>query len=341
MRNIFIILTITFLLSVTCDGQELLCGTPSILDDSITIAQLRSIRHAQSVRPNTDTLYFRLQIHIIRNNTHETSLNISALERDLDPLNTYYMPAAIKFYVCNGYNYIDNDLYYEFHYTDESYLITTYNDPYAINIFFADKVYNSSGSSVAGYSYYPSSNRNFIAINNQYVGQMTLMHEVGHFFNLRHTHDHAFGYELVNGTNCETAGDLCCDTPADPQLSYSNVNADCIYIGTDTDANGDLYNPNPHNIMSYARKVCRNLFSNNQYERIRDAAFLPNRQALCSHRLVLENGALTNDTTISNDYVIVQNYSMNADSIRVSACKEIILDHSVVLEKGVTLQPKD
>ena len=62
----------------------------------------------------------------------------------------------------------------------------------------------------------------------------TLPHEVGHFYGLPHTHDQ--GNELVNGSNCATAGDNFCDTPADPNLS-GVVNSSCVYTGTATDAN--------------------------------------------------------------------------------------------------------
>lgn len=107
------------------------------------------------------------------------------------------------------------------------------------------------------------------------------------------------------------------------------------------DVNGDLYTPDPHNIMSYSRKKCRDLFTTDQYERIRDAAFLPNRQSLCNHRTVLENGSIMCDTTIVNDYIVVKDYYMNADSIRINACQKIILDKSVTLQKGVVLQTKN
>ncbi|WP_246205892.1 M43 family zinc metalloprotease, partial [Fulvivirga aurantia] len=74
--------------------------------------------------------------------------------------------------------------------------------------------------------------------------------------------------ELVNGSNCTTAGDEICDTPADPNLS-GKVNGSCQYTGNLKDANGDFYNPSVPNIMSYAPGSCRNVFSQGQYDRIR------------------------------------------------------------------------
>ena len=110
----------------------------------------------------------------------------------------------------------------------------------------------------------------------------TLSHEMGHFFALSHTHGNSNGTlttELVDGTNCNNSGDFICDTPADPQLGGSNVSNSCLYTGTDIDANGQPFNPDPLNIMSYSRKACRVQFSPQQYARIY-AIYQASRSAL-------------------------------------------------------------
>ena len=101
-----------------------------------------------------------------------------------------------------------------------------------------------------------------------------LGHEIGHDLGLPHTH----GYtnmgtttELVDGSNCTTDGDRFCDTPADPNILYE-VNGSCIYTGTRTDANGDFYDPDTHNLMSYARGGCQNHFSAEQNARVHSVA---------------------------------------------------------------------
>jgi hypothetical protein len=66
----------------------------------------------------------------------------------------------------------------------------------------------------------------------------------------------------VDGSNCSSAGDLVCDTPADPVLGSSNVDSGtCLYTGSATDANGDPYAPDPSQLMSYSLKHCRDNFS--------------------------------------------------------------------------------
>lgn len=103
----------------------------------------------------------------------------------------------------------------------------------------------------------------------------TLAHEIGHYFDLYHTHETAMGAECPSGSNCTTAGDLICDTPADPDLSQEDqMNNICQYIGTSARC-GSPFNPDTRNVMSYANpKTCRDHFSNGQ--RLRALATLAN-----------------------------------------------------------------
>ena len=99
----------------------------------------------------------------------------------------------------------------------------------------------------------------------------TLSHEVGHYFNLLHTHTGSsdqdgdgvidgLNAEYVDGTECESRGDDLCDTSADPNLG-DFVNSQCEYTGDYIDGHGDLYNPDTANLMSYSDKICRDDFS--------------------------------------------------------------------------------
>ena len=74
-------------------------------------------------------------------------------------------------------------------------------------------------------------------------------------------------------------------------------------------------------------------------ELIRDAAYLSCRQNLCGHCTTLQNGSLTTNVNISNDIIFVKNFYIDADSVTISACHEIILEQSVTLQKGVIIQP--
>ncbi|MCX7550225.1 T9SS type A sorting domain-containing protein [Xanthomarina sp. F2636L] len=207
-----------------------------------------------------------IKAHIIRTSSGTGGLSVSQLNDAMNVMNAFYVNANMEFYICDAINYIDDSTYYDFVDSDETALTGANNVSGLINIYFANTA-TSNGNNVCGYAYYPGGPDTIIMVNSCALNGSTLAHEMGHFFSLRHTHG-GTPNELVDGSNCTTEGDYLCDTPADPTLSYSNVNASCVYIGTDTDANGDTYVPDPSNVMSYSRKECRVLFSPQQYARL-------------------------------------------------------------------------
>ncbi len=332
-------------LPIVLVAQELYCGTitPAISD---TIYVRPHFQAPASFNDNNDTRYFAIQFHIIRDSNGQGGLEQTDSNfRDtlLYELNTYYKNANIVFYSCNNTNYIDDDTYYNYKSDYKDDLINNYNNEDCINIYYANSVLSKSGGiyrSVCGYSYFPpnlttQTNRyNFIVIaNNCYLH--STVHEMGHFFNLYHTHEYN-GAELVDGSNCTTVGDLCCDTPADPGLSTSNVTSDCRYIGTAVDANGDLYVPDPSNIMSYSRKHCRNYLTGEQYQRARNATFLSTRIPFM-HVTWVKNAIISVDKTFIDDNVILKNVTVNNANITITTCNETILESGVYIPIGSSL----
>lgn len=147
-----------------------------------------------------------------------------------------------------------------------------------------------------------------------------LAHEMGHCLGLYHTHETAFGDELVDGSNCGGAGDLLCDTPADPGLS-GNVDDSCVYIGTDTDGNGESYNPDVTNTMSYAPFGCRGLFTQDQEDRM---------HSILSSNFTVDNDILVDDSALdiccdvvssgiqietSLDYITSSDFEVNSSAV--------------------------
>ena len=90
---------------------------------------------------------------------------------------------------------------------------------------------------------------------------------MGHFFGLYHTFETSNGVELVNESNCVTAGDLVCDTPADPGLS-NTPSPDCQLAPYIMDVNGQWYVPQIGNVMSYYSEDCTCGFTTGQLERM-------------------------------------------------------------------------
>ena len=109
----------------------------------------------------------------------------------------------------------------------------------------------------------------------------TLPHEIGHNFNLLHTHEGAVTYvggvmtalstgEHVSGNNSATAGDLVTDTPASYPLNYlvTNVNtSNCSFVNPNSFA--DFVG------ATYVNVPIKNFMSTNNLCRILGASYLP------------------------------------------------------------------
>nr|WP_321223291.1 T9SS type A sorting domain-containing protein [uncultured Psychroserpens sp.] len=212
-----------------------------------------------------------VKVHIIRTDEGLGGFTPQEIDAIINDMNTYYENAFLEFFLCEAINYIDDTEYYNFSTDEQAALTNANNTDNVINIYFANSVSTADGGGLCGYAFFPGGPEIIMMDNTCAVNGSTMPHEMGHFFGLSHTHGNTNGTlttELVDGSNCDTDGDFICDTPADPQLGFGNVNGSCNYVGTETDANGDDFVPNPLNIMSYSRKSCRTEFSMGQYARI-------------------------------------------------------------------------
>lgn len=204
-----------------------------------------------------------LQAYVIANTHGYGAINNCELQQALEQVNTHFEGSGFSFFF-TGVHPINSDKYFSIKDFDEGdSLYVTLNNPNAINIYFVDY---SAG--YCGWANFPWSNKKYILLSNKCaINSSTFAHELGHYLGLLHTHSTSNGEELVDGSNCSSTGDLLCDTPADPNLS-GNVGSDCIYTGTDTDANNAIYNPDTENLMSYSPKDCRTQFSTDQINRM-------------------------------------------------------------------------
>ncbi len=213
-----------------------------------------------------------IKVHIIRRDDGSGGFFLNQLNSALAIMNNFYANAYIEFFLCEGVNYIDDTNLFDFETNEQDAMVDAYNVDNVVNIYFANTVTSSSsGSGLCGYAFFPGGPEVILMDNSCAANGSTLSHEMGHFFGLSHTHGNSNSTltdELVDGSNCSTAGDRICDTPADPQLSGSNVSPSCVYTGNAIDANNDFFQPDVNNIMSYSRKPCRTVFSAGQYARI-------------------------------------------------------------------------
>lgn len=208
-----------------------------------------------------------ITVYITKNNQGQTNVNLATVNASVALLNQLFDRVKVTFALASV-NYIDNYHFDIIHMaTNEKYLIAQNYTANTINIYFVSELYNAAEQQICGYTYYPSKSKDVILINKSCLNEAFIAEQIGHFFNLYHTHETTFGNELVNRSNCATAGDLCCDTPADPGLT-GKVAANCQYTGTGVDANSNYYTPTTNNFMSLSPLACRCFFSDEQMVRM-------------------------------------------------------------------------
>lgn len=335
MKKIYSILQSILVLSLffteNIQAQQVLCGTPPP-----TPAEIQYILNNIATVPihkNGGTTCIPIQMHIVRETNGTGGISLADVHEGVAYLNEYYFPAGIEFYFCGtGPNFIDNSQFYDFQSTEEGALaLAAGENNNAINMYFVDEIDNTGGPSfTAGYAYAPANavqSTRIVLRNDNVADGSTIVHEMGHHFALLHTFETAVvplpgggfggGAELVNGSNCTTAGDIICDTPADPGFNGTNVNLACQYVGTATDANNDLYNPMIENVMSYYPTQCQNPFvlTPEQINRIQQG--LTVRQGHTAYDMSCPASNVTNPSALTGSFVgatVVLNWTDNSNN---------------------------
>jgi hypothetical protein len=213
---------------------------------------------------------FSIVVHIVVDSLKAPGVTEAAIQGSIPALNTDFLPICIAFDICE-FKYIENFAYNKLDSKkDWPELQTQYNLKNRINIFYVDDIVDKPGfcgfATLGGIT---ELNKYGIVIKKSCIGGKTLSHEMGHYFGLKHTfEDDVTTSELANGSNCQTAADGICDTPADPFVIGDNMNnyidpVTCKYLSMKKDINGQYYNPLVGNIMSYYPCSCG--FTDEQY----------------------------------------------------------------------------
>lgn len=232
--------------------------------------RMREIIKSMPANYNRSLIEIPITFHVVQLSNGFGGIDSSIIMEELEKVNEVYLIAGIRFYKCQNINYIANSNYTTFLKTTSEDLSDLHDRNGTLNIYFVPdliKVSNGDTISLCGYAHMFNKDRVFMD-NDCSDNGSTVLHEIGHYMSLYHTHSTANGQEYVNGSNCMFAGDGFCDTPADPKLSSSDVNSICIYTANDTDPNGDVYQPDVNNLMAYGRKSCREHFSQEQMDQM-------------------------------------------------------------------------
>jgi hypothetical protein len=234
-----------------------------------------SAQGEEPIKPLTQVnKQFLVIVHIVYDKDTVSNVDTTAIKAVFAQLNNLFKPISVSFNICE-FRYIYNYQYDNLPGNRETELIANYYVPNRINMFFVSDIVNTQikecGNAGLGGIALP---QNIILIKKMCTDIMTIGHEMGHFFSLLHTFDTSNGVELANGSNCKTAGDGVCDTPADPfggiagnRGTYID-STNCTFIFASTDVNGQFYNPDIGNIMSYYGSCACPKFTHDQFEKM-------------------------------------------------------------------------
>jgi hypothetical protein len=216
-------------------------------------------------------IHIPLAIHIVRSTAGTGGFTLAELDTAMDHLNQQWSQGGMQFFQHGDVDYINDDNYYLNTNTDAMYDALRQVNPVddCINVYFVPN------TPICGISSFTFSAVQGIIIDSACAGNSskpsTFAHEVGHYFDLYHTHETAVGVECPDGSNCGSAGDLLCDTPADPDLSgHVSAYPACAYddyAAPPASCDDTPYAPQTDNLMSYSRHLCRDLFTSDQDDR--------------------------------------------------------------------------
>lgn len=266
------------------------CGTIPTQEQIDYLNQNKAARQAFSYDiQEREPLQIPILNHIVRESDESGGLTTTQLADAIQDLNDFYAAADMEFYECDSVQYINNSNWYDFDKSEETNVLSASYKSGVINIYYFNDVTNGD-KDLCGYASFPPSVDRVMMKNSCTTNGTTLIHEIGHYFSVYHTHGKSncdTTDELVDGSNCATAGDDVCDTDADPNLYFDCntllTNSSCAYIGTVTDANNQSYTPPVNNIMSYnLYPGCRTEFTQGQFDRARYSALNDRAYLTCS-----------------------------------------------------------
>lgn len=265
-----------FCVPVLAFGQAGYCANGGLYIDSTTQEAIRHF-YANASRTSLRSLGtgpVGLTFHVVQPAQEQQTFPYYQIAAMVDRANQAFSATGISFYICGSPRYVAGVSEYTFEHAE--ILNGRYHVPNTINVFLVGGITPPGGGLLCGLAKFPFQappERRFLLLAQDCAhSPAPLVHELGHFFGLLHTHETRFGRELVNGSNCQKTGDLICDTPADPRLNLPNATYNCTYVGQQLDYNGDLYQPSVDNYMSYAPYYCQQKFTRGQNQILQETA---------------------------------------------------------------------
>ncbi len=238
---------------------------------------LNEILHPNDFRGNQNrntTVYVPVKFHAAAKSDGTGRIEVSHIIEQLCILNRDYASSGMVFYIYDGIRFINNSSVYLSPGTNGNTLQTQKSSK-AINVFITENA-DPQGDQIGTVLGYYSPQGDYVVVRKKELVDRsnTLSHEIGHFFNLRHTfygwenapydrtkHGEQVTFtsvpggisgvavELMNKSNCTNAADMICDTPPDYNFGFGATT--CTFSKTVLDRNGDKVIPMTNNQMSY------------------------------------------------------------------------------------------
>ena len=304
MKSISIFLV--FMLTVAYANSQGRCGT--IQTEEMTQSFLDNKKHwNQTLAKGSMPNFIPVTFHLVANNDGSSQPTEELALEGLCILNeSFELSGSNMFFYVKEFNVINNTAI-NTNPSGSGFLMRNQTDGASINVFIVDEIASGGLGRILGF-YSPNGDYLVMRKDQMTARAYTLEHEIGHFFTLRHTHygwdgqyydpsnngDTIFqtsititeqgpigdivSIELQDGSNCDTAGDLICDTPPDYGFGFS-CNC-CILPWEVFDRNGDAIEPLMENIMSYSQGCDIQTFSPDQLVAIQASLDANNRDYL-------------------------------------------------------------
>lgn len=284
--TLIILLSISGIGRMNAQHKHAFCGTKTPTQPAQKLMLMPPSDQSSCTYINRINRTLQISLHICYDAMGATNISQADIDGALERVNLDFEPCGLQFEYCLVQYMLDDrfdSLTVTEAYNEEVQMTSIYYEPNTINVYLVDTIGIDELPDISGYAKFPGGGLDVIVIEKSSFkfDKTTFTHEMGHYFGLYHTFETDNGEELVNGSNCETTGDLVCDTPADPDPD-GNCDPDdkCNYTGTPLiDINGHWYVPPTDNYMSYYGSPCVCRFTPGQYNRMIQQ-YLTNRSYL-------------------------------------------------------------
>ncbi len=258
MKKILLSLVAMAILSTSAVAQNMaqMCGTTDWqLIDARLVENIRAADAGWYNAERSMAKYIPVKFHLIAKKDGTGRLSEAKVFENLCQLNKDYQDQSIIFYLADGtFSYIDDDgAYANQKPALTANLLNSKRHAKAINVYCAGAT--PSGGALGTTLAYYDPQKDWLCTRNDQVDNIsgTLSHEFGHYFSLKHVFsgwdskpfleqysasnnwatipnwfkvtqslatDGITPIECFNGSNCKTAGDRMCDTPADYNFGF-------------------------------------------------------------------------------------------------------------------------